>query len=202
MCRFTNCHTRRRAEPARAANIRDVSDATPISIFEEQAPRRAWTFNRKAFAVTLAVVLGIPSLILLLFSALFVIVLLTSVAEQRVAGEMTLTNEWVEITPDRPLRPLKQYQVIVLDGAEPTTEQSDWYDRAVRPDVYEPHPEVVLVNERGEAVRVELRRASMPAGYGNAIGGYAPDGVYVRVRVRSNRPLRVRRIMWHCWDGK
>lgn len=178
-----------------------MSDATPVSIFDEHPPRRACTSSRKAFAVTLAAVLGVPSSILLLFSALFVIALLTSVAEQRVAGEMTLTNEWVEITPDTPLRPLKQYQVIVLDGAEPTG-QSDWYDRAVRPDIYEPHPEVVLVNGRGEAVPVELRRTSMPAGYANAISGYAPDGVYVKVRVRSNRPLRVRRIVWHCRDGK
>lgn len=122
--------------------------------------------------------------------------------EQKVAGEMTLTENWVEITPARPLVPSRQYQSIVLDVAEPLVRDNS-YGRARRADGTEFRPEVVLVSERGDAVPVELSRTPTPSRYENSIsGGQPPRGVYVKVRVRCDRPLRLRGIVWSCWDGK
>lgn len=174
-----------------------MSDATPISILDERPPKRAWTFNRKALAAVLAVVVGVPSLL----TALIIFAMLSTDTEQHVAGEMTLTPDWIEITPERPLRPLKQYQVIVLEGVVPL-ERFDPYERALRPDGDGLRPEVVLVGERGELVPVELRRGGTYSSHESGFVGYAPDGVYVKVRVRSGKPARLRRIVWHCRQGK
>ena len=174
-----------------------MRDGTPISILDERPLEHAWTFNQKALAAVLAVVLGIPSLLF----ALFMLVMMSSYSEQKVAGEMMLTTDWVEITPRRPLRPSKQYQSIVLDVAEPLV-KDNLIDQAIRPDGTELHPEVVLISERGDVVPVKLRRTPTPSRYENAVSGHVPDGVYVKVRVRCNKPVRLRRIVWHCWDGK
>ena len=174
-----------------------MSDATPLSILDDHPRGRAWTFNQKALAVITAVVIGIPSLLF----GLLILVILSMDSEQKVAGEMTLTSDWVEIVSRRPLRPSKQYQSIVLEVAEPLV-KDNWYGQVVRPDGTELHPEVILVNEQGDAIPVNVRRSMTPSRYGNAISGRVPDGVYLKVRVRCDKPLRLRRIVWHCWQGK
>lgn len=199
MCRFSNCHTYRRAEPACTANIRDVSDAAHAGTPAGHAPKCALTFKQKALTALLAIFVVSPALYLSLLGLLTVHSLHS---EQRVAGRMTVASDWVEITPPRPLRPTKRSHEIVLDVAEPLPVEVDWHGRAVLPDGTALRPEVALVNERGEVVPVEVWRTPVPSRYDNAISGHVPDGVYVEVRVRCDQPLRLRRIVWHCWDSK
>ena len=67
---------------------------------------------------------------------------------QTIKGDTTLTAEWTEITPEKPLQPERQQQEIVPYLAEPFS--GDFEAEGVRvPDGSIAHPEVELVDTNG-----------------------------------------------------
>jgi hypothetical protein len=171
-----------------------VKDATHISILDTRPPKRVRALHLKVLAAVLAVMLGAP----MMLYAWIIVVALEADSKQVVAGETILTTDWIEITPESPLRLSKQYQLLILDGVEPVA-KSVWQERAARPGLGDPDLEVVLISERGEAVPVRLSRAALAVPHQSQFTGCPPDGVYLKLRVRSDKPARLRKIVWHCW---
>lgn len=65
------------------------------------------------------------------------------------------------------------------------------------------HVDVQLLDPDGNVVDLKPLKAPSPSLYENAIIGWAAEKrTYVKVRLKSDRPLRVSRVVWHCWIGK
>jgi len=65
--------------------------------------------------VSLVIVAGVASLLLLIIVGGVIYGLATSDSEEIVSGPVTLSAQWTEFVPRKPLRPLKDTQEIVLD---------------------------------------------------------------------------------------
>src|SRR5690242_10102554 len=91
-----------------------MTESDQLSILDERLPRRKLNFTQK-FLVFVGVLLGIC---LLLFG-LFIFSLVRMHSDQQVSGEVTVSSNWIVITPKEPMKPQKQYQNLVLDAAEP-----------------------------------------------------------------------------------
>jgi hypothetical protein len=163
--------------------------------------------RREPLEVTFFIVGGICGAILLFLVGSFALDIYTMDSEQQVSGSLKVSSEWLEIIPDRPLNPSKGSQQLVLQVDE---DQVLFEDR-FHPDVIRLadgtniNPEIQLVDPDGNIFEATLYRSSRPSRYANAVLG-SVSGLdkrnYVKVRVRSDKPLNVSRIIWHCWRGK
>ncbi len=174
-----------------------MAEAFQPSILDEHPRKRRLTFAQKFFAL-IAALFGVC---VLLFG-LFVFIAGKGYSDQKISGELVLSPEWVEITPDEPLSFPKRSQGIILDVAEPLVRDDLKWERVRLADGTLIHPELQLVEPDGRVTDVELLRGHSS----NVVGGYIgrlPGGrVYTKVRVRCDRPLRVSKIIWHSWNGK
>ncbi|HKQ54028.1 MAG TPA: hypothetical protein VJT74_16750 [Pyrinomonadaceae bacterium] len=63
-------------------------------------------------------------------------------------------------------------------------------------------PEVQLVDQYGNVFDAGVQMAASPSDNNGSITGYVPrlprDRLYTKVRVRSDKPLKVSRIFWRC----
>jgi hypothetical protein len=178
-----------------------MAESFQLSILDERPRERRLTFTQKFF-VLIAALFGVC---VLLFG-LFVLSAVMSHRDREISGELVLSPEWVEVTPDKPLSFPKRSQGIVLYIAEPLVPDNLDLTRPRLTDGTLIRPEVQLVEQDGSVADVELLRAPSPSMHHNSLGGHVrrlPEGrVYTKVRVRCDRPLRVSRIIWHSLDGK
>jgi hypothetical protein len=134
-----------------------------------------------------------------------------------IAENVTTSSDWLEITPTPSLKPSKQTQYITLDveGAKRSVnpdgssgyEIKDW-SKIELLDGTLISPDVQLVDEYGNTYSL---RASMDdyagkgftADFNPSTGSNFPkDRAYRSVRIRSDKPIRCKRIIWHCHTGK
>ncbi len=173
-----------------------MAEAFQQSILDERPRERKLTFAQKFF-----VLIGVLFGVCVLLFGLFIFIAVRSQSDREISGELVLSPEWVEITPDKPLSFPKRSQGMILDVAEPLGQDNQNWARVRLADGTLIRPELQLVERDGSVTDVELLR-----GHGNDVGGFVrrlPEGrVYTKVRVRCDRPLRVSRIIWHSWDGK
>lgn len=173
-----------------------MAEAAQLRILDERPRGRTLTFAQKFFALV-AALFGVC---VLLFG-LFIFITESGYSDQKVSGELVLSPEWVEITPDEPLSFPKRSQGIIIEVVEPLAQDDLKLERIRLTDGTRIRPELQLVERDGRVANVELLR-----GHSNNVGGHVgrlPGGrVYTKVRVRCDRPLRVSKIIWHSWNGK
>ena len=126
--------------------------------------------------------------------------------DRDVSGPITISSEWSELTPDKPLKAERAEQELTLEFAEPVTPILEiWSLRLGDGSVTK--PEAQLIDEQGEVSNLGSY-ALGPDGMGLYAGGGSSlpkDRKYVRARVRSDRPLKLSRVFWRCynpWDKK
>jgi hypothetical protein len=158
--------------------------------------------------VTLFVFGGLCGVVLLVFVGGLVFSIATSDSEEIVSGPVTLSSEWTEFVPRKPLRPLKQTQELVLDvePSEGLVEDNLHPERMQLSNGVLLHPEIELVDAQGNCFNAVVSRYPVPSLYKNGLSGYvadlAKDRTFTKVRVRSDFPVRLSRIVWHCQQGK
>ena len=151
---------------------------------------------------------GLCLLALALFGARLAFEIATTESEQIVSGPVTVSTKWLEFTPGKPLRPLKQTQEIVLDvePSEGLIEDNSHPERMQLSNGVLVHPEIELMDSQGNLFNAEVSRYPVPSLYKNGLSGYVADlpndRTYTRVRVRSDYPVRLSKIVWHCQQGK
>ena len=158
----------------------------------------------------LAVVIvgSVAALVLIVLVGGFVYGMLTSDSEQIVSGPVTLSTQWTEISPQRPLLPTKQTQEIVLDvdPSEGLVEDNLHLDKMQLSNGVVVHPQIQLVDSNGNIFEAQVSRYPVPSRYNNGLSGHVSnlpqDREFTKVRVRSDSPLRLSRIVWHCHRGK
>lgn len=123
--------------------------------------------------------------------------------DRDVVGATSITSEWLEIIPKEPLHVERQVQYLVLDVADPFEPVYEVWSLRLR-DGSLVKPEAQLVDESGnvfdltspalDTKGLALRNSNLPV-----------DRIYPKVRIRSNKTIRVSRIFWRCynqWDLK
>ena len=151
---------------------------------------------------------GICALAILVFGTWLVIGIATSESEQVVSGPVILSSQWLELAPKTSLRPTKQFQNIVLevDPTEGLVEDNLHPERMQIASGVLLKPEIQLLDSQGNIFVAEVTRSKVPSRYNNGLVGYVSDlprdRTYARVRVRSNVPIHLSKIVWHCVQGK
>jgi len=158
--------------------------------------------------VSLFIVAGVGAFALLVFVGGLIYWFATSDSEQIVSGPVSLSSQWTEFVPQKPLRPLKQSQEIVLDvdPSEGLVEDNLHLERIQLSNGSLLLPQIQLVDSQGKVFDAEVSRYPVPSLYKNGISGYVSnlprDREFTKVRVRSDSPVRLSRIVWHCHNGK
>jgi hypothetical protein len=140
--------------------------------------------------------------------ACLTIFLLTWSSEEMVTGPVLISSQWAEFSPRKPLVPAKQYQVILLevDPAEALVVDNSNLERIQLGNGVLLKPEIELVDSEGNIFVAEVYRSPVPSYLDNSIVGNVrdlpQDRRYTKVRVRSNVPVRLSRIVWYCSKTK
>ena len=119
--------------------------------------------------------------------------------DREIKGPITLSSEWIEITPDKPLKPEREYQQIVLSLSEPFL--GDFEAKGVRLlDGSIITPQVQLVDQNGDTFDLKYGgfRGRMNIYYSN-FDQLPKDREYRTVRIRSEKPINCKRILWSCY---
>ncbi|HZH32133.1 MAG TPA: hypothetical protein VEY11_15315 [Pyrinomonadaceae bacterium] len=147
----------------------------------------------------------ICGIILLFLIGSCAVALTTMHSDQQVSGEIMISSEWVTITPKERMEPRKQYQSLVLDTAEPLLKVNHNPENIQFADGSAVRPEARIVDDHGKVYDLKMMRAPTPSMHENSIvdvGSLPDDRAYTQVRLRSERPLRLSRVLWHCYNGK
>lgn len=158
--------------------------------------------------VALFIVAGVGGIVLFIIFGGFIYWVAFSDSEQIVSGPVTIQTQWTEFVPSKPLRPTKQSQEIVLDvdPSEGLVEDNFNLDRMQLSNGVLLHPQIQLVDSQGNVFNAEVSRYPVPSRYKNGLSGYVSnlpkDREFTKVRVRSDSPVRLSRIVWHCNQGK
>ena len=170
------------------------------------APRAInWDDRREVAFFTFA---GICLLVLLAFGTRLVYEIATTDSEQNVSGPVTVSSQWAEFIPAKPLRQAKQFQEILLDvdASEGLVADNLHTDRIQLSNGVALHPQIQIIDSQGNVFNADVARYPVPSLYQNGISGQfsrlPADGTIAKVRVRSDSPVRLSRIVWHCHQGK
>ena len=123
---------------------------------------------------------------------------------QKVAGSTKLTNEWVTITPPRPLeiRYRKQELSLRVENVRKWDVNDEKNPTAfITPDGEEVMLEAQLVGSDGKyypAKNLQLGRGATLS-----YDGSFPEGLSIeKVRLRSSHPLKLLSVFWVCYSSK
>ncbi|MDT7542179.1 MAG: hypothetical protein QOE33_2083 [Acidobacteriota bacterium] len=124
--------------------------------------------------------------------------------EYDVARDITISSEWVEMTPKKPLEAERQVQYLMLDITTPFKPDYDSAGLHLS-DGSLVIPQVQLVDEQGTTY--DLKPAAGEKGmafyWSNPNPhevGLPKDRKYLSVRIRCDRPFHCSRIYWHCYN--
>ena len=130
----------------------------------------------------------------------------------KLSGPLTVSNEWIELRPQTPLRAEKTLQWVQLELEPPFKEDFDNEGKGpskgkgiLMPDGDVINPEIEVIDEHGNAFSLV---------YGGGSGIQLPnydvqypsklpqDRGYKMVRIRSPRPIKCKAIFWYCESSK
>ena len=158
--------------------------------------------------VSLFSVAALSGLVVVVFVGGLIYKLATLDSEEIVSGPVTVSAQWTEFVPGKPLQPHKQTQEIVLevDPSEGLVEDNSHLDRMQLSNGVMLRPQIQLVDSKGTVFDAEVSRYPVPSLYKDGLSGYfsdlPKDRAFWKVRVRSDSPVRLSRIVWHCHEGK
>lgn len=128
--------------------------------------------------------------------------------DQELAGPTTTTSQWLEIAPESPLRVERQRHMIALDLDKSIhTEQGG--SGLVLPDGSIVRPQVELVGKDGKTYELNVPSLFL-SNTGEILAYFSKDDLpndktYIKVRIRSDRPVPCNRIFWrnyNIWDAE
>jgi hypothetical protein len=163
--------------------------------------KRKLTFHQKLW-IGMALLVIVPALLY----GVWLLSLMTLDSEQEISGPVTISTEWTEFTPKEPLQPDKETQEVVLNSAEPLVRNTALHDIRLA-DGTAVKPELQLIDQSGNVfVADDVDRYPTPSLYNEGIScsvtRLPQDRLYTKVRVRSDKTLKLSRIVWHCHTGK
>lgn len=128
---------------------------------------------------------------------------LPNFTDRNIAGETEINSEWLEIKPDPMLKFIGKTPLVILELEGDYA--PDFATRKLRyPDGTFGAPEMQLIDEQGNVFSLYLLMAQHRDRTGsNAMGGAGfgsldlpRDRSYVKLRIRSEKPMKVSKIIW------
>ena len=128
---------------------------------------------------------------------------LPNFTDRNIAGETEINSEWLEINPDPALKFIGKTPLVILELEGDYA--PDFGARKLRyPDGTFSAPEMQLIDEQGNVFSLYLLMAHHRDRTGsNAMGGAGfgsldlpRDRSYVKLRIRSEKPMKVSKIIW------
>jgi hypothetical protein len=132
---------------------------------------------------------------------------ITPYVERDISGPVTITTEWLEITPTEPLKPEREVNVVNLVF---TTEyKPDYQSNGLRlKDGALALLEVQLVDQYGKTYMLGIESMGPKGiGYGlfdpiSHLESLPKDKVYPTVRIKSNKPIECSKIIWRSYNQR
>ena len=148
--------------------------------------------------VIISILIGVGCL-LVLFGGLFAYAIYESKSvDQVVATDVLVSSEWTEITPDSLMKVNRQIQslVFVIDGYKHDVSDKIWQIKL--PDGTVVKPEVQIFDEYGNVYCLQ------DSGRSNNDINFTPEGTaefpkdknYTKIRIRSDKPFQVSKVIW------
>jgi len=125
--------------------------------------------------------------------------------DQQISGPITLSSQWTELVPSKPLSVHRQIQILVLDLDKTIRFQRDGFE-LVLPDGSTVTPEVELVDFDGNVYPLAQPSAFFSPSSGTKYRefsskyGLPEDKLFRAVRIRSDKPIFCNRIFWRCYN--
>ena len=121
--------------------------------------------------------------------------------DRTIRDDTTLTPEWMEITPETPLKPERDIQAVMLHLAEPY--EADLEKNGVRlPDGSLVKPEVQLVDTAGKTYSLNYYGLFGRQLVIFTLRDQLMGREYRTVRIRNDKPIHLRKIFWRCYYTK
>ena len=124
--------------------------------------------------------------------------------DREVAGDIVISSEWQEIVFNQPLKPEREVQKLLLNFAEPQTpDYNTWKLRFA--DGAQVIPEAQLIDHQSNSYPLDRVSSLGEMGVGLRAGELPKDKSYPKMRVRSDKPIKVSAVTWRCynpWDRK
>jgi len=125
--------------------------------------------------------------------------------DQPVSGPITLSSQWTELVPTKPLSVDRQIQMVVLDLDKSIKFQRDGFE-LILPDGSTVTPEVQLVDVEGNIYPLTQPSAWFSPSTGvtyrefSSKNAFPKDKLFCAVRVRCDKPVFCNRIFWRCYN--
>ncbi|HYV09784.1 MAG TPA: hypothetical protein VE980_02650 [Pyrinomonadaceae bacterium] len=121
--------------------------------------------------------------------------------DRTIKGDTTLTQEWMEITPETPLKPERDVQAVMLYLAKPY--EADLEMKGVRiPDGSLVKPEVQLVDTAGKTYSLNYYGLFGRQLVIFTLRDQLMGREYRTVRIRSDKPIHCKQIFWRLYYTK
>ena len=128
--------------------------------------------------------------------------------EREVAGSVRLSSDWLEIAPKEPLKPEREIHEVIVFFPNPYMINSQGGQQS--PTGIVAIPEIQLVDQSGKVFNLAVSSQGETAiGYSFRDESHQEvlpkDRTYRAIRLRSDKPVDVERIVWRCynpWDYK
>jgi hypothetical protein len=128
------------------------------------------------------------------------------IIDRDLSEKVTLTNEWLELTPKEPLKAVRDTQEVTLFPDPPIKMVFDGNSNLVPGDGRVADIEAELIDSNGgthqsrsgrsETMTGDLRITSRMLGFQDL----PKDITYTKVRIRSSASYPVKKILWRCYN--
>jgi hypothetical protein len=128
---------------------------------------------------------------------------LPTLTDRDIAGATAITSQWLEIGPDPALKPSGKQSIVILELEGDYT--PDFQAQMLHfPDGSLGMPEVQLVDQQGHVFPLHFLMvhhrdrtgSNVMGGAGFGTPDLPTDRSYVKVRVRSDKPIKCSKIIW------
>jgi hypothetical protein len=125
--------------------------------------------------------------------------------DREISGPVTISSEWMEITPQEPLKPEHEVNAVTLMFASEYI--PDYKENGLRfSDGTVMVPEVQLIDQDGKVYALGIESMG-PKGMGFAffdpishLESLPKDKVYRTVRIRSDKPIECSKLVWRGYN--
>ena len=125
----------------------------------------------------------------------------TKQSDREIAQNVDISFAWTELSPQPPLKSTKQLQYLMIFVDYNRTPEDTRFQIPL-PDGSTANPEVVLVDEEGNAYPLHASTLLFNGiGYSPAATGPS-DISFTKVRLRSDKPFRASNIYWENYNQK
>jgi hypothetical protein len=183
-----------------------LGDWKRVSVFGQQFNSESICEEYMNLRVTVVLIVTVLGLIILSVTGFLVYKFFTYRTDTRLAEDFVITDQWQAIEVKNLLPPLSQDRNSIYIAAPSSYETFDFKRGIVVPDGTVIEPEVEAIDTNGEIHFFKRTGARRTSSYEMATYNPYPElekGIQIeRIRIRSNREIRVPVVLWSTYDTK